>query len=97
MVMAPALSLSTRVKIRDDVLFRELQDELVMLELKQGVYFGLDAIGTRIWHLLHGQRSLGEVLATLVQEYDVAEAQGAEDLLGLVGQLREHGLLELSD
>ena len=93
----PALSLSSRVRIPDHVLFRDLQDELVMLELKQGSYFGLDATGTRIWHLLREQRSLGEVLATLVREYEVAEARGAEDLLGLVGQLREHGLLEICD
>ena len=95
--MACALSLTSRVKIPDHVLFRDLQDELVMLELKQGAYFGLDAIGTRIWHLLREQRSLREVLAALVQEYDVADDRGEEDLLDLVAQLREHGLLEICD
>jgi len=95
--MACALSLTSRVKIPEHVLFRDLQDELVMLELKRGAYFGLDAIGTRIWHLLRERRSLAEVLAALVQEYEVREDQGAADLLDLVGELREHGLLEICD
>jgi hypothetical protein len=93
--MAPAPSLSTRVQIPDNVLFRDLQGELVVLEVNRGFYFGLDAIGTRIWHLLREQPSLQHVLAILVEEYEVAEAQAAEDLLALVRQLQEHGLLEI--
>ncbi len=93
--MATALSLSTRVKIPDNVLFRDLQGELVVLEVNRGFYFGLDAIGTRIWHLLREQRSLQQVVAILVEEYEVVEEPAAEDLLAFVRQLREHGLLEI--
>lgn len=95
--MAPVLSLASRVTIPAHVLSRHLQDELVVLQLKRGVYFGLDAIGTRIWELLREDRSLREVLAALVAEYEVEEAQGAEDVLDLVQQLREQGLIELRD
>jgi hypothetical protein len=44
------------VRICDDVVFHDLQGELVLLNLKTGVYFGLDSVGTRIWHLIreHG-------------------------------------------
>lgn len=95
--MTAPLSLSSRVRCPDHVLYRDLQDELVLLELKRGVYFGLDTVGTRIWHLLRDQRALHEVLATLVHDYDVTEAQGAEDILALVGELLEHGLVERCD
>ena len=79
------------------MLFRHLQDELVVLELKRGVYFGLDPIGTRIWQVLGEERSLRDVLAMLVEEYEVEEAQGAEDVLGFVQELQAQGLLEISD
>jgi hypothetical protein len=95
--MAPGLSLSSRVKVPAHVLFRHLQDELVVLELKRGVYFGLDPIGTRIWQVLGEERSLRDVLAMLVEEYEVEEAQGAEDVLGFVQELQAQGLLEISD
>jgi hypothetical protein len=92
-----ALTLASRVTIPPDVLFRRLEDELVLLELTRGVYFGLDPIGTRIWQLLGEERTLRDVLAILVEEYDVEAGQGAEDVLDLVRQLQAQGLLELRD
>ena len=90
-------SLSSRAQIPAHVLFRELQGELVLLQLERGVYFGLDPIGTRIWHLLHDQRSLGDVVQALVAEYEVSEARAVEDVITLVRRLQEHGLVELRD
>jgi hypothetical protein len=93
--MSVSPSLSSRVRISEHTLFQELSGEAVLLELSRGVYFGLDEIGTRIWQLLGAGRSLQETVAALVDEYDVTEAQGAEDLLALVRELEERRLIEL--
>jgi len=37
-------SLDSRIQINDDVLWQELQGEAVLLNLKTGVYFGLNPI-----------------------------------------------------
>ena len=95
--MAQGLSLSSRARIPAHVLFRDLQGELVVLELERGVYFGLDPVGTRIWHLLRDERTLQDVVAALVVEYEVDEAQGAADVLALVRQLQEQGLVDVRD
>lgn len=90
-------SLRRRASIARDVVFRDLDGEAVLLDLKTGTYFGLDPIGTRIWLLLHQGRRLAEVRDAIAEEYDVhAEALGG-DLLGFVGELEAQGLLELSD
>lgn len=93
--MGVSLSLSSRVKITEHTLFQELSREAVLLELSRGVYFGLDEVGTRIWQLLGDGRSLQETVAALVDEYDVAEQQVAEDLLALVRELEERRLIEV--
>lgn len=93
--MSVSLSLSSRVKISESTLFQELSGEAVLLELSRGIYYGLDEVGTRIWNLLGQGRSLGETVAALVDEYDVAVAQGAEDLLALVRELEERRLIEI--
>ncbi|HEU4366665.1 MAG TPA: PqqD family protein [Methylomirabilota bacterium] len=95
--MASTLSLASRVAIPAHVLSRPLHDEVVVLELKRGVYFGLDPVGTRIWQLLEQRPSLQDVVAALVEEYEVDPAQGGEDLLDLVEQLHAQGLLEIRD
>ena len=34
------------------VVFRQMDDGAVLLDLESGVYFGLDEVGTRVWTLL---------------------------------------------
>ena len=87
------ISLNSRVRIQDDVLFQELQGEAVLLNLKTGVYLGLNPIGTRMWQLLQEDGALNRVLEVMLQEYDVTQEKLAQDLLDLVGQMEQQGLL----
>ncbi|PYO19380.1 MAG: hypothetical protein DMD85_18645 [Candidatus Rokuibacteriota bacterium] len=49
--MPGPISRHAAIRIRKDVVFRELEGEMVLLNLATGVYFGLDPVGTRIWTL----------------------------------------------
>jgi hypothetical protein len=93
--MLNGLSLSTRLQIPEGVVHRELEGELVVLNLHTGVYFGLDPVGTRIWQLLQEHQVLQLVLDRLLEEYEVAEAQVRDDLLKFVALGLEKGLFEL--
>ena len=88
------LTLQDTVRISDGVVFRELEGEAVLLNLETGVYFGLNGVGTRIWMLLGDNGALGSVFTAIQQEFDVAPERLEKDLLGLVQQLREKGLVE---
>jgi hypothetical protein len=70
-------------------------DELAILDLDRSVYFGLDAVGARIWELLEKPTALGAVLKTLVTEFDVDEGTARDDLLALVDELVEKRLVML--
>ena len=89
-------TLTSRVKVNDDVLFQELQGEAVLLNLKSGVYFGLDPVGTRIWQLFAEHQVLGDVAKAVVAEYDVTEDKCSEDLLKLVDDLAKQELVSVS-
>ena len=89
-------TLDSRIQVNEDVLFQELQGEAVLLNLKSGIYFGLDPIGTRIWQLFAQHELLTEIAQTIVAEYDVAEDHCSADLLKLVGDLEQHGLVSIS-
>jgi hypothetical protein len=60
-----------------------------------GGYFGLDKVGARIWRLLAEGRSAGDILATLLAEYEVDEPRARQDLLALLNQLSKRDLIEL--
>lgn len=97
--MKQVVSLTSRASIPDGILYHSLQDELVLLNLQSGVYFGLDAVGTRMWQLIQAYQNLPlqNVLDVLVNEYEVQPNQCAQDLLNLVTSLQENRLLEISN
>ena len=74
------LSLSLQVTPSEDVVWRNLQGESVLLDLKSGVYFGLDTVGTRIWTLLQDHRDLQAVLQELLRSVGIDGVRRAENL-----------------
>ena len=88
------ISFSDRVRVPDDVLISNLQDESVILNLDSERYFGLDSVGTRILSVLSTSDSIEAAYNTLVQEYDVDADVLRQDLLALVESLVDQGLIE---
>lgn len=82
-----------KVTIPDDVVFRDLAGEAVILNLASGTYFGLNEVGTRMWHLLAEHGSTELLLATVLAEYEVEEAPLRQDLDSLLHILVEKGLI----
>jgi hypothetical protein len=81
-------------KISDDVVFRVLDREAVILSLSSGVYFGLDKVGTRIWQLIAEGQSTDRTIETLLEEYDAREEDVRWDFEALTRQLMNKGLVQ---
>jgi hypothetical protein len=89
------LTLQTRVVASPDVVHRELDGEAVLLNLDTGMYFGLDEVGTRVWRCLGEATDLARIHQTLLDEYDVAADRLEADLIGLVAELADQGLVHV--
>jgi len=70
--------------------------EAAILNLKNGIYYGLDPVGTRVWHLIQQPRTFGELRNILVSEYDVDAARLGSDVEDLLMRLAENDLVEIS-
>ena len=75
----------------------EVDGTAVMMSLLQGKYYGLDAIGTRIWELVERPISARELCATLMEEFAVDRETCERDVLEFVGELAAENLVELRD
>lgn len=82
------------LKIPDQVVTRQVGDETVLLNLESGIYFGLDPVGSRFLELLEAESALTAVIARILEEFEVSEAQLEADLLRLVDEMLASGLLE---
>lgn len=92
-----AISLSNRVTVPENVLFRELEGESVILNVDSETYFGLDDVGTRMWIELIDTETVQEAFDTLRTQYDTAPDRLCLDLIKLVEKLIENGLMEIAD
>lgn len=72
-----------------------IEDEAVILGLKQGVYYGLNPLGARIWSFIQEPRQVSEVCGMILAEYDVDRGRCERDVVAILTQLDEQGLLEL--
>lgn len=77
----------------EKVLFQEVSDEMVLLDLSSEKYFGLDEVGTRIWLLLNEGKSERQILDVLEEEYEVDRGTLVRDVAELLGKLVEAGLI----
>lgn len=91
------LQMTSRVSASPDVMARAIGDETVLLHLSHGSYFGLDAVGTRIWQLIGTPVTLAELRDALTSEFDVSAQQMEADLLELMGELQQRQLIVLAD
>ena len=85
------------MRVSPQALVREVAGESVILHIETGEYFKLDPAGTRVWHLIEERGLLADVVACIVQEYEVAPEDAQRDLEDLVTALAARGLVSLSD
>ena len=85
--------ITDRLRVHKSVLSRELGGETVLLNLESGVYYGLDAVGTRAWNLLAQDRTLADVRTIMLAEFDVPAERLERNLAALVRDLCDKQLL----
>jgi hypothetical protein len=85
------------VRAVDSQVSSRLGDEVAILELDQGVYFGLNNTGAFLWNLMQEPVRVNEMHAALVEEFEVDVDTAEKDLLRVLGELRDAGLIEHVD
>lgn len=93
----PSIPDTARISIVADVLASELGSEIVMLNLRDATYYGLDEVGAEVWRLLHTPTTLGRIVDALVELYDVEAERCRADVRNLLAELADRGLVEVRD
>jgi hypothetical protein len=81
------------LRLSPDVVFRDLEGEAVILDLSSGRYFGLNAVGTRIWTLLDAGTPVDRIVETIGAEYAADAGQIRRDVTALIDELASRGLV----
>ena len=91
-----SISFADRIEVPDEVLISGLQGESVILNLNSERYFGLDEVGTRMLSVLNDAESIQAAYETLREEYDVEDEILRHDLISIIEQLVELGVVKIT-
>jgi hypothetical protein len=83
------------VVVSPDQFTSDLQGELLVLNAASGFYFGLEAVGKRIWNLLQEPRRISAMRDVLLEEFDVESERCTRDLKAFLQELAQHGLIKV--
>ncbi len=92
-----AISRGSVVVVAKDQVSCDLTGEAAILNLNDGMYYGLNEVGARIWSLLSEPITVGRIRDELEREYDVNSERCETDLVTLLSQLQEAGLIEVKN
>ena len=95
--MEHAISEFSTVVAAKDQVSSDLGGEVAILNLRAGMYYGLDEVGARVWQLLQEPTIVGDIQATIAQEYEVEPTRARDDVLALLNHMADVGLIEVEN
>jgi hypothetical protein len=90
-----SITLQSIVTIAPDQFSSDLAGEAAILSLTSSAYYGLNAVGARIWELIREPQTVQQVRDRLLAEYDVDAGRCEADLIALLQELAAEGLVEI--
>ena len=89
--------LDRRLRIAEQVLWRRIGTEVLILDLDSEEYFGLDGVGGRFWMLIAAGEEPKDAISRLMDHYEVEFEVIAADLASLAEALVDRRLLAVAD
>jgi hypothetical protein len=91
------LSHESIVVVSRDQMASDIAGETVILGLTAARYYGLDAVGARVWQLIQTPMAVSDLTRAIVSEYEVDPERCEHDLLKLLRQMVEARLVEVRE
>lgn len=89
------MNLENEVMRGEEPLASQVDSDLVIFSAQQGMYYGTQAVGKRIWSLIETPTRVAQVCDRLEQEFEVDRATCEREVIAFLEQLEEEGLIEV--
>lgn len=74
-----------------------LDGEVILLDVHDGTYYGLNPVGARIWSMVQTPMQVADIIEALLGEYDVTEERCFQEVSALLGELAARNLVTIQD
>ena len=73
-MVATPIGTDTILRRNEKIIATNLDQEVVMMHIDRGSYFGLDPVGSDIWHFADEPKTVGDICDYLMSRYAVERA-----------------------
>lgn len=91
------ITINSVIVVEKNVVSCDLDGEAALLNINNGVYYGLDHIGAKIWNLIQKPTILKYIVENICHEYEVDKERCKGDVLMLIVDLLDNGLVIVND
>jgi hypothetical protein len=92
-----SIALDSVVVASGELVSANLDGEVVILGFRSSAYYSLDQVGAFVWDLLQQPRKVADLRDAILSEYDIDVARCEQDLIHLLADLAEKGLVDIND
>lgn len=88
------IAAASTYKAPDNYSWRDVNNELVVLNLQSGEYFTFNNVGRLIWLAVNDGKTVDEITRSVMETFDVkTEEKAATDVTAFISNLLSEGLL----
>ncbi len=91
------ITTNTIIQRNHEIIYNDMDGETVMMDIKKGIYYGLDSTATRIWDLLEQALSVEQLCEQLCRVYAVSEADCLKETLTFLEEMAQHRVIITSE
>ena len=89
------IDLSSMATRNEAIVFTDLDDSIVMMDVDEGQYYELETVGAKIWTLIEAPRSVAEICDALVDEFEVDPDTCRDETLEFLKTASEHRIVQI--
>jgi len=78
-----------------DFTVRNVGEEVIFISSKGDMLHTLDPVGAFIWKHIDGERSIKDILAILLESYDVVVSTAEHDILHFFDELEQKNIVQM--
>ena len=95
-MISDQLTMDAIIRRNDALLSTRLGDaDVVMMDVEQGAYYGLEAVAARVWAMTEQPLSVGSLCDRLVAEYQISSEQCRQEVLAFLGDLLNQHIVQI--
>lgn len=80
-------------QVAEDVLYRQVENEAILLHIPDGAYYSLNETSILFWEALEAQKPFAPVIEQILAEYAVDRSTVLQDLEAFLQELTDLGLI----